>query len=115
MGVADETREPRAGEEIGIKRDDYVGGGKVVNRIIVATEGSLRSLAHGIAVYWLVAVPFGLRKLLQEGLHLRAEGRRTDRTTQETQLCALLPFLLEHGAPDFANKLGPRRAFTHFQ
>lgn len=66
-------------EEILVEGQYDVGLSEVVVVVHILAEGQVRSLQRGIAMNWLVRVPFCLRKFLRKlltGLRERGRGNR---------------------------------------
>src|ERR1051326_8512917 len=58
--VAHKTGEPRAGEEVRVKRDYNAGGIEFVNRVVVRAKSEFGAGAGAVTVYRVPAMPLGL-------------------------------------------------------
>src|SRR6476661_7266070 len=83
--VAHKAREPRAGKEVCVQRENHSGVFKLIDRIVISAEGQLGTGAHIVAIDRVPAMPLGLREGLLNSLHLPAKRWRTDCASKEAQ------------------------------
>src|SRR5262249_15434966 len=111
--VADETREPGAGEEVGIERHYDVGGLEIVLGVVIGTEGHLRAGARAVTMHRVPAMPLRLREELLDGLQLRTQRRRADRSRQEAKTGAAVALVVSDALLHLNHELAPGLLFAH--
>src|SRR6185295_12164957 len=94
-------------EKIGVEREDAIGPAEVVDRIHRLTDSRHRAGARVVVVHRLILMPLRLRKLRQNGFHLRREAWRGNRLSQKPYSRTLLRTLLVERGPKFTDKSCP--------